>query len=105
MKKLVLFFAVATAVAFASCGNKEAKTEEAVVEEAPVVEEVVAVEETVAVDTTVAEVAADTVVAEVEGCSYRNCRWLWYWLERRFRQVVRTCQGTSRRSRCKPCCC
>ena len=37
MKKLVLFFAVATAVAFASCGNKEAKTEEA-----PVVEEVVA---------------------------------------------------------------
>lgn len=60
MKKLVLFFAVATAVAFASCGNKEAKTEEA-----PVVEEVVAVEEVAAVDTTIAEVAADTVVAEV----------------------------------------
>ena len=57
MKKLVLFFAVATAVAFASCGNKEAKTEEA-----PVVEEVVAVDTTVA---EVAEVAADTVVAEV----------------------------------------
>ncbi|MBR6520421.1 MAG: hypothetical protein IKT77_05520 [Paludibacteraceae bacterium] len=60
MKKLVLFFAVATAVAFASCGNKEAKTEEA-----PVVEDVVAVEEVAAVDTTVAEVVADTVVAEV----------------------------------------
>ena len=60
MKKLVLFFAVATAVAFASCGNKEAKTEET-----PVAEEVVAVEEVAAVDTTVAEVAADTVVAEV----------------------------------------
>ena len=59
MKKLVLFFAVATAVAFASCGNKEAKTEEA-----PVAEEVVAVEEVAAVDTTVAEVAADVVAVE-----------------------------------------
>ena len=37
MKKLVLFLAVATAVAFASCGNKEAKQETPVAEE-PAVE-------------------------------------------------------------------
>ncbi|MCI7728059.1 MAG: hypothetical protein PUC14_07615 [Bacteroidales bacterium] len=63
MKKLVLFLAVATAVAFASCGSK-AETEETA-EEAPVVEEVVveepAVEEEV-VDSTVAPV--EEVVAE-----------------------------------------
>lgn len=40
MKKLVLFFAVAVVVAFASCGAKET-TEEAVVEDGVVVEEVV----------------------------------------------------------------
>ena len=45
MKKLVLFLAVATAVAFASCGNKEAKTEEAPVTEEPAVEVVAPAEE------------------------------------------------------------
>ena len=43
MKKLVLFLAVATAVAFASCGNKEAKQETPVAEE-PAVEVVEEVE-------------------------------------------------------------
>ncbi|MGM9795485.1 MAG: hypothetical protein ACI3ZZ_04615 [Candidatus Aphodosoma sp.] len=62
MKKLVLFLAVATAVAFASCGSKaetEETAEEAVVEE--VVVEEPAVEEEV-VDSTVAPV--EEVVAE-----------------------------------------
>ncbi|MFI3297970.1 MAG: hypothetical protein R3Y59_10180 [bacterium] len=64
MKKLVLFFALATAVAFASCGNKEAKTCEQTCEEAAV--EVVAVEEVPAEEAVVAEEApvAEEVVAE-----------------------------------------
>lgn len=56
MKKLVLFLAVATAVAFASCGAKEEAAEEVA---APAVEEVVV--EEVAADTTAVEVAADSV--------------------------------------------
>lgn len=55
MKKLVLFMAVATAVAFAACGNneetEEATEEEATEEVAPVVEEPVV--EEAPVDTTV----------------------------------------------------
>ncbi len=64
MKKLVLFFAVATAVAFASCGNKEAKTE--ATEEVVAVEEVAVVEEVAADTTIVEEVAADTTVVAEE---------------------------------------
>ncbi len=40
MKKLVLFFAAAVAISFASCGSKTAQTEEA-----PATDEVVVVEE------------------------------------------------------------
>jgi len=61
MKKLVLFMAVATAVAFAACGNNEEATEE-VVEEAPV-EEAAPAEEEVVVEE-VAEEAPAEVVAE-----------------------------------------
>ena len=59
MKKLVLFLAVATAVAFASCGNKEAKQEAPATEEpavevvdevaTPAEEEIVAPAEEVAI--------------------------------------------------------
>ena len=49
MKKLVLFMAVATAVAFAACGNNEEATEEEVAEE-PVAEEAAPVEEEVVVE-------------------------------------------------------
>lgn len=58
MKKLVLFFAVAVAVSFASCGSKTAETTEAtedttavVVEEAPVADSTaVAVADSAAVE-------------------------------------------------------
>lgn len=62
MKKLVLFLAVATAVAFASCGSKAESDENAteeqveVVEEAPVAEEAPAAE---VVDSTVTETPAE----------------------------------------------
>lgn len=67
MKKLVLFLAVATAVAFASCGNKEAKTEEAA-EEVPAVEAVVetpAVADSVVVDSAAVEAPVEAAPAEV----------------------------------------
>lgn len=60
MKKLVLFLAVATAVAFASCGNKAENEGEAAEEVAPV-EEIAPVNEDVVAP--VAEVA-DSTVAE-----------------------------------------
>jgi hypothetical protein len=41
MKKLVLFFAAALAVSFASCGNKAAQSEETTATEAEAVEVVV----------------------------------------------------------------
>ncbi len=66
MKKLVLFMAVATAVAFASCGNKEAKTEEAAACESAAEVETVVEEVVETVDTVAAEVVevVDTVAAE-----------------------------------------
>ncbi|MDR1699325.1 MAG: hypothetical protein LBR75_05840 [Prevotellaceae bacterium] len=62
MKKLVLFFAAATAVAFASCGPKAQEAE--VVE--PVVEEATIVEEAIVAPADTAAVVADTtaVVAQ-----------------------------------------
>lgn len=65
MKKLVLFLAVATAVAFASCGSKA--EEETATEEVAPVEEVVeapAEEEEVAADSTVVEAPVEEVEAE-----------------------------------------
>ena len=63
MKKLVLFLAVATAVAFASCGSKA--EEEAATEEVAPVEEVVEVPaEEVVTDSTVVEAPVEEVVAE-----------------------------------------
>lgn len=62
MKKLVLFLAVATAVAFASCGNKETK-QEAPAEE-PAVEVVAPVEE-VTPEPEVAPVEAATPEGEI----------------------------------------
>ena len=58
MKKLVLFFAVAFAMSFASCGNKAAKSTEATDSVAVVVEVV----DTVAADSVAVDSAA--VVAE-----------------------------------------
>ncbi len=66
MKKLVLFLAVATAVAFASCGNKEAKTEEAPVTEEPAVEVVAPVEE---VAGEAAEVVESEPLPEIEAAA------------------------------------
>lgn len=68
MKKLVLFFAVASAVAFVSCCNKEAKNNEAT-EEVPAAVEVVeevAVADSVVVDSAVVETVevVEEVVAE-----------------------------------------
>lgn len=67
MKKLVMFVAVATMVAFASCGNKSEKAP-ATEEVAPVAAEEVAVEEVVADSTAAvadsAAVVEETVVAE-----------------------------------------
>ena len=61
MKKLVLFFAVAFAMSFASCGNKAAESTEAT--SVAVVEEVaVEVVDTVAADSVAVDSAA--VVAE-----------------------------------------
>lgn len=54
MKKLVLFFAVATAVAFASCGSKEKAVEETTEEAVPAPAPVEVVVDSVAADTTVA---------------------------------------------------
>lgn len=50
MKKLVLFFAVAFAMSFASCGNKAAESTEATDSVAVVEEVAVEVVDTVAVD-------------------------------------------------------
>lgn len=63
MKKLVLFLAVATAVAFASCGSK-AEEETATEEVAPVEEVVEAPAEEVVTDSTVVEAPVEEVVAE-----------------------------------------
>ena len=63
MKKLVLFLAVATAVAFASCGSK-AEEEAATEEVAPVEEVVEAPAEEVVTDSTVVEAPVEEVVAE-----------------------------------------
>ena len=63
MKKLVLFLAVATAVAFASCGSK-AEEEAATEEVAPVEEVVEAPAEEVVADSTVVEAPVEEVVAE-----------------------------------------
>ncbi|MDR0873079.1 MAG: hypothetical protein LBN27_06375 [Prevotellaceae bacterium] len=64
MKKLVLFFAAAVAVSFASCGSKTAETTEvepAVEEVAPAADDSTVVNSTVAVE----EVAVEApVVAE-----------------------------------------
>jgi len=46
MKKVVLFFGIAAAVALASCGNKQAAPETPAVE----VEEVIVIEDSIAVD-------------------------------------------------------
>ena len=64
MKKLVLFLAVATAVAFASCGR--IAEEETASEEVAPVEEVdeAPAEEEVAADSTVVEAPVEEVVAE-----------------------------------------
>ena len=72
MKKLVMFVAVATMIAFASCGNKSEKAEAeeaaaATEEVAPVAEEEVVVEEVVdsaAVTADSAAVVEEAVVAE-----------------------------------------
>jgi hypothetical protein len=63
MKNLVLFFAVAAAVSFASCGTK---TEEAApaVDSSAVVEEVVVADSAAVVDSAVVEAAPAEVVAE-----------------------------------------
>ena len=58
MKKLVMFVAVATMVAFASCGNKSEKSE--CTEEAPATEEVAPV---AAEEVAVEEVVADSTAA------------------------------------------
>ena len=63
MKKLVLFLAVATAVAFASCGSK-AEEEAATEEVAPVEEVVEAPAEEFVTDSTVVEAPVEEVVAE-----------------------------------------
>ena len=63
MKELVLFLAVATAVAFASCGSK-AEEETATEEVAPVEEVVEAPAEEVVTDSTVVEAPVEEVVAE-----------------------------------------
>lgn len=63
MKKLVLFLAVATAVAFASCGSK-AEEETATEDVAPVEEVVEAPAEEVVTDSTVVEAPVEEVVAE-----------------------------------------
>mgnify|MGYP003524391590 CR=1 FL=1 len=62
MKKLVLFMAAAVAVAFASCGAKEAAAEE---EAAPAVEEVVVEEVAAPADSVVVEEVAAEAAAEV----------------------------------------
>ena len=59
MKKLVLFMAVATAVAFASCGNNEETTEEATDEAIEVVEEPVVEEDADVVSVNIDEVIAN----------------------------------------------
>ena len=63
MKKLVLFFAVAFAMSFASCGNKAAESTEATDSVAVVEEVAVEVVDTVAVDSAAVDTAA-AVVAE-----------------------------------------
>lgn len=62
MKKLVLFFAVAVAVSFASCGNK-AKTE---APEEAATEQIAAEEAPAAVDSTAAPVDSAAAPAEAE---------------------------------------
>lgn len=62
MKKLVLFFAVAFAMSFASCGNKAAESTEATDSVAVVEEVAVEVVDTVAADSVAVDSAA--VVAE-----------------------------------------
>ncbi len=62
MKKLVLFFAVAFAMSFASCGNKAAESTEATDSVAVVEEVVVETVDSAAVDTAAVDTAA--VVAE-----------------------------------------
>ena len=66
MKKLVLFFAVAFAMSFASCGNKAAESTEAVDSVAVVEEVAVETVDSAAVDSAAADttVEAAAVVAE-----------------------------------------
>lgn len=66
MKKLMLFFAVATAVSFASCGSKQAEATEEVIDSAAVVAEEVIDSAAIVADSVVAEVvdSAVAVVAE-----------------------------------------
>ena len=65
MKKVVLFFAVATAVALASCGGQSQPSESTQADSIEVVEEVVAViADSAAADTAIAVVAVDSTVAE-----------------------------------------
>ena len=58
MKKLVLFFAVAFAMSFASCGNKAAESPEATDSVAVVEEVAVEVVDTVAADSVAVDSAA-----------------------------------------------
>jgi len=58
MKKLVLFFAVAFAMSFASCGNKAAESTEATDSVAVVEEVAVEVVDTVAADSVAVDSAA-----------------------------------------------
>ena len=62
MKKVVLFLGIATAVAFASCGNKANNDAPAV--ETPVVEEVQIIEEVVVDSSTVEAAVVETPVVE-----------------------------------------
>ena len=66
MKKLVLFFAVAFAMSFASCGNKAAESTEATDSVAVVEEVAVEAVDSAAVDSAAADttVEAAAVVAE-----------------------------------------
>ena len=62
MKKLVLFFAAAVAVSFASCGGQATQTEEAEEVEAVVTEEAPQAEDSAAVE--VVEEAVEAPAAE-----------------------------------------
>ena len=71
MKKLVLFFAVAFAMSFASCGNKAAESTEATDSVAVVEEVAVEVVDTVAADS----VAVDSAAVVAENCPFISSQW------------------------------